>query len=125
VTHPIRSRAIGALPVLAVLLGLLGSGVTAAHPEAGQRPDKGVAAAPLHAGQPVVRDPDAALRAMAERGRRDGPAHTNALVAMLAGALVAAARWSRGGARRLAGAAGCGRPRRTWCRAPPCRLQPA
>jgi hypothetical protein len=127
VTHSIRSRAAGALPVLAVLLGLLGPGVTAAQPAAGQPPDRGVAATPpLHAGQPVVRDQDAARRAMAERGRRDGPAHAGALLAMLAGALVAAARWPRSGARRLAGAAGArGRPRRTWCRAPPRRLQPA
>lgn len=123
--RPIRQRPASALLVLAVLLGLLGSGAATAHPQAGRPPSEGVAAPPpLHAGLLVERDQDAALRALAERGRRHGPAHTSVLVAMLAGALVLAARRSRGGAWRSAGAGSCRRPRRTWSRAPPCHLQP-
>jgi hypothetical protein len=126
VIRPIRPRLASALVVLAVLLGLLGSGAATAHPGADQRPHQGVAAPPFHAGQFVLRDQDSGLRALTERGRRQGPANTSALVAMLVGALAWAGPGSRTGAWRSAGTAGSrGRPRRPWSRAPPRHLQPA
>ena len=123
--RPFRSRLASALVVLAVLLGLLGSGAALAHPGTDQASQQAVAAAPLHAGQLVVRDHATGLRALAERGRRQGPADTKILVAMLVGMLAWAGLGSRTGAWRPgAGAGPRGRPRRTWSRAPPSHLQP-
>jgi hypothetical protein len=121
-----RPRPASALLVLAVLLVLLATDATPAHPLADHGSRHGVTAAPLHARQLVVRDHDAGLRALAERRHRQGPAHLGALVAVIVTALAWAGLGSRRGARRRAGAAGsAGRPRRTWSRAPPCHLQPA
>jgi hypothetical protein len=124
--RPIRSRPAGALLLLAVLLGLLGWGAAVSQRGAEQPSRQGLAAAPLHAGELVPRDPDPAQRALGERGRRQGPARTGGLAALLAGALALAGLGSRSAARRPAGAARPrGRPRRTWSRAPPRHLQPA
>ncbi len=121
-----RPRLASALLVLAVLLGLLGWGAAMAPPGADLGPQQGVAAAPLHAGQLVVRDQDAGLRGLAERGRRQGPAHPSALVAAMVAALVWAGLGWRGGAWQSGGAAWSrSRPRRRGSRAPPCHLQPA
>jgi hypothetical protein len=120
-----RARPASALLVVVVLLGLLGSGAALAHPGTDQASQQAVAAAPLHAGQLVVRDHAAGLRALAERGRRQGPADTSMPVAALVGVLAWAGLGSRRGAWRSASAAGPrGLARRTWSRAPPCCLQP-
>jgi hypothetical protein len=121
-----RQRTTSALLVLAVLLGLLGCGAALAHP-APEQSQQGVAASPLHAGQLVVRAHAAELRALAERGRRQGPGSpTSVPVAAVVAALVWAGLTLRGGAWRPGRAAGSrGWPRRTWSRAPPRHLQPA
>jgi hypothetical protein len=125
VIRPIRPRLASVLVVLAVLLGLLGSGAATAHQGAGQGPNPAVAAALVHAGQFVSPDQDPRLRSLAERGHRQGPVPTSALLAMLVGALALAGLRSRIGVWRSAARAGrCGRPCRTWSRAPPCHLQP-
>jgi hypothetical protein len=121
-----RRRTTSALLVLAVLLGLLGWGAALAHPDPEQASQQAVAASPLHAGQLVVRAQDAGLRALAERGRRQGPGSPSVPVAVVAAALVWAGLTLRGGAWRPGRAAGsrCW-PRRAWSRAPPRHLQPA
>jgi len=124
VTHAIRARPPSALLVLALLLGLLGSGVVVAHPGAGRASHQGVAASPFHAGQLVLPDRNAGLRALAERGHRHGSAGTGTWLAALVAALLPAALASRGRVWRSAGAAGSrGRLRRTRPRAPPSYLQ--
>jgi hypothetical protein len=124
--RPIRPRLASALLVLVVLLGLLGWGAALSPPRADPGSQQGVVASPLHAGQLLVRGQDAGLRAVAERGRRQGPAPTGALVAVVVAALVWAGFAARRGAWRSARGAGPGgRPRRTWSRAPPRLLQPA
>lgn len=125
-TRPIRPRLASALVVLAVMAGLLGSGAAAAHHGAADQGATPAVTAPLlHAGQFVSRDQDSGLRTLAERGRRQGPVPTSALVAMLVGAFVLAGLGSRIGAWRSAAGAGLrGGPRRTWSRAPPRHLQP-
>jgi hypothetical protein len=125
VLRPIRARLASILVVLAVLFGLLALGVATAHQGAGPLPDPAVAAPPLHPGEVAQRDQDPGLRALAERGRRHGPAPRSAPVAMLAGALLLAGLSSLIGAWRGPARAGLrGRPRRTWSRAPPSHLQP-
>jgi hypothetical protein len=125
VIRPIRPRLASTLVVLVVLLGLLGVGAAMAHPGADQAPHQGVAAPPLQAGQLVVRGQDSGLRALTERGRRQGPASMSTLVAALVGVLAWAGLGSRIGAWRSAGgAASRGRQRRSWSRAPPRHLQP-
>jgi hypothetical protein len=125
VIRPIRPRLASILVVLAVLLGVLGSGAATAHQGAGQGSNPAVAAALVHAGQFVSRNQDPGPRNLAERGHRQGPVPTSALLAMLVGALALAGLGSRIGVRRSAARAGqCGGPRRTWSRAPPCHLQP-
>lgn len=125
VIRPIRPRLASVLVVLAVLLGVLGSGAATAYQGAGQGSNPAVAAALVHAGQFVSRNQDPGLRNLAERGHRQGPVPTSALLAMLVGALALASLGSRIGVWRSAGgAASCGRQRRSWSRAPPCHLQP-
>jgi hypothetical protein len=126
VIRPIHPRLASILVVLAVLFGLLGSGAATAHQGAGPLTDPAVTAPPLHPGQVAQHDRDPEPRTLAERGRRHGPAPTNAAVAMLAGALGLAGLASLIGAWRGTAHAGLrGGPRRTWSRAPPSHLQPA
>jgi hypothetical protein len=123
VIRPTRPRLASVLVVLAVLLGVLGSGAATVRQGVDHGPDPAVAAALFPAGQFVSRNQDSGLRSLAERGRRQGPVPTSALLAMLAGALALAGLGSRVGARRAAAGAGLrGGPCRTWSRAPPCHL---
>jgi hypothetical protein len=125
VIRPIHPRLASILVVLAALFGLLGSGAATAHQGAGPLADPAVASPPLHPGPLAQRDQDPGPRTLAERGRRHGPAPTNAPVAVLAGALALAGLASLVGAWRGPAHAGLrGGPRRTWSRAPPSHLQP-
>ena len=124
--RPTRPRLASVLVVLAVLFGVLGSGAATVRQGVGQGPDPAVAAPLFPAGQFALRNQDSGLRSLAERGRRQGPVPTSALLATLAGALALAGLGSRVGAWRPAAGAGLrGGPRGTWSRAPPCHLQPA